>query len=163
MQTMTVADVCGTSAMRALVVPQDTPLAVAIGHFSQDHDLRGIFLVDEQERLAGVVNKQDLLDWLRLQLAMPALAKPPSLVQMRRVVMARTVGDLARKDSVETAVTLADSLAEALQKMASHNLNDIPVVDENGRIINDLRLSEALACVLNFASDGEQVTNPKED
>jgi hypothetical protein len=29
--------------------------------------------------------------------------------------------------------------------MFQHNLVDIPVLDENGRIVNDLRLSEVLA------------------
>lgn len=134
--------------MRALVVSYDMPLEEAIGHFAQDHDLRGIFLIDEHERLVGVVNTQDLLDWVRVGLALPPQAQPPSIAQVRRLVKAERVGDLARSDSVETAVTLHDTLADALDKMTRHNLIDIPVIDGNGRVINDLRLSEVLAFVL---------------
>ncbi len=148
MQTVSVAKVCETSKMQALIVPQNMPLAEAIWHFAQDHDLRGIFLIDEQERLVGVVNKQDLLDWVRVELALPPQTQSPSIAQVRRIVMAETAGDLARVDSVETAVSLSDTLADALNKMTRHNMVDIPVVDEDGRIVNDLRLSEVLAFII---------------
>ena len=39
-------------------------------------------------------------------------------------------------------------LPDALQKMTYHKLADIPVLDANGRIVNDLRLSEILAYML---------------
>lgn len=148
MQTVIVAEICETSEMQALVVPQTMPLAEAIGHFARDHDLRGFFLTDEDGRLTGVVNKHDLLNWARVELALPPKTQFPSIAQVRRVVMAETVGDLARSDSVETAVTLNDTLATVLDKMTRHNQTDIPVVDESGRVINDLRLSEVLAFVL---------------
>lgn len=148
MQSITVAKVCETSKMQALVVPHTMPLAEAIWHFAQNHDLRGIFLTDDDERLVGVVNKQDLLDWVRVELALPPQTQSPSLAQVRRVVMAESVGDLAQPDSAETAVALHDSLADALNIMTRYNMADIPVVDAHGRIVNDLRLSEVLAFVL---------------
>ncbi|MBE2202424.1 MAG: CBS domain-containing protein [Anaerolinea sp.] len=146
MQTVTVAEVCQTPKVQALVVSRKMPLAEAIWHFVQDHDLRGIFLTDENGRLVGVVNKQDLLAWVRLELSLAT--ETLSAAQVRRVVLAETVGDLARADSAETAVTLHDTLATALNKMVRYNQTDIPVVDGDGRIVNDLRLSEVLAYVL---------------
>lgn len=148
MHTIYVAEVCKTSTLHALVAPQGMPLAKAIQHFMQDCNLRGIFLVDDAGRLTGVLNKHDLLDWVRVAFPLPPQGPYPLKAQLRRAVMAETAGDLARAESVETAVTLQDSLAVALQKMVRYNLVDIPVLDENGRIVNDLRLSEILAYLL---------------
>ncbi len=148
MHTISVAKVCRTSKLHALVAPRNMPLTEAIQRFVEDINLRGIFLVDETGRLTGVLNKHDLLNWVRVAFPLPAEGPYPLRAELRRAVMAETAQDLARPDSVETAVTLQDSLAVALQKMVRHNLVDIPVLDESGRIVNDLRLSEILAYLL---------------
>lgn len=153
MKTIKVADIYKTSDMRALVVPAEMPLADAIARFATDLELRGLFIVDETGRLAGVLSAQDILNWVRLELAMPPQTQAPAMAQVRRLVMAETVGHLAASGSAETAVSTHDSLADALDKMTRHNLTDIPVVDEAGRIINDLRLSEILVYVLQTGGD----------
>lgn len=148
MQTITVAEVCETSTLHALVIAENLPLKETVQHFIQDVDLRGIFLVDATGKLTGVINKHDLLDWVRVEFALPVEGPAPTMMQVRRVVMAETAKDLARPESVNTAVTLEDSLATALQKMVRYNLIDIPVIDDTGRIVNDLRLTEILAYIL---------------
>lgn len=148
MQTIKIADICRQSQMQALIMKANTPLEVAIQEFAGNHYVRGIFLVDDEERLVGVVNKQDILNWIRLEVSLPPQTASPSLVQMRRLLQAELIEDIALPDSDETAVSLDDTLADALNTMTRHNLVDIPVVDENGRIVNDLRLSEVLALVL---------------
>ena len=40
------------------------------------------------------------------------------------------------------------AVADALHKMTYYQLTDIPVVDDQGRVINDLRLSEILTFML---------------
>lgn len=134
--------------MQALVVRDDMPLAAAIARFAHDLQLRGLFLTDGDGRLTGVINKQDILNWVRLSLALPPQTQAPAMTQVRRLVMAETVGHLAAAGSAETAVCLHDTLATALDRMTQYNLTDIPVVDDDGRIVNDLRLSEILAFVL---------------
>ena len=145
----TVGKVCAQSPMRALIVREDTPLVTAIDQFSSNHDHRAIFIINEAEQLVGVVNNHDLLHWARLRLQMPLNEKWISINRARHLVLADFVRDLAVPYSEETAVTFQDSLADALEKMTSRNLADIPVVDENGRIVNDLRLSEILAFAMN--------------
>jgi len=44
-----------------------------------------------------------------------------------------------------------DALDTALNRMARYGLTAIPVVDEQGRVVNDLRLSEILAFALEKA------------
>jgi CBS-domain-containing membrane protein len=148
MQTVPVAEVCKQSTMQAMVVDRDAPLAEAVRQFASNHDLRGIFLVDEQGQLAGVINKQDLLHWVSMLVEKPISREPMSVGQIRRLVNARRMADLAAPGSENAALRLEETLAEALQKMTYFNLSDMPVVDENNQIINDLRLSEILAYVL---------------
>lgn len=149
MQTIYVKEVCEQSEMQALVVDRETSLSDAVKQFATNHNLRGIFITDDKGRLVGVINKQDLLQWVTLQLNQRPNGEPMSIGQMRRLVNAQKVSDLAASGSESAALYLKDTLADALHKMTSFNLADIPVVDSNGRIINDLRLSEILLFMVN--------------
>ncbi len=149
MQTIYVAEVCEQSQMQALVVDGKLALVDVVREFATNHDLRGIFITDKNNRIAGVINKQDLLHWVGLQLNQGPPGQPMPVGQMRRMLNAQSVADLAAPGSQNAAVSLNDTLADALQILISNNLSDIPVVDENGRIINDLRLSEILLFMVN--------------
>lgn len=135
--------------MRALVVGKATPLEVAIQQFAADtHGRRAIFVTDENGRLQGVVNNHDLLHWARLRLDLPHMDVTLPIGKIRRLMSAETILDLAVPGSENTAVSLDNTLAETVNKMARYNLEDIPVLDENGRVVNDLRLSEILSFAL---------------
>ncbi len=148
MKTITVAQLCKTSHLRSLVMHQDTPLDAVINKFTTDHMLRGIFLVNDDNRLVAILNHHDLLNWARLRFGFSTREHFLSIGQVRRLVKAERVRDLAVPEQGQTAVTLEDSLATALEKMVKYNLIDIPVVDRDGRIVNDLLLSEILSFVL---------------
>ena len=145
MKTVLIADVSATSDMQALVVEGDMPLADAVRKFATNHDLRGIFLTGEDGLLTGVINKIDLLNWVSIQLDQLPAGEPLGKGQMRRLLNAKRVADLAAVGSEQAAVRLDETVADALQKMTYHGLADIPVIDANGLIVNDLRLSEILA------------------
>ena len=134
--------------MQAMIVNKDMPLAEAVYQFANNHDLRGIFLIDENDHLSGVINKRDLLNWVKVQFSVPTAGQSMSIGQMRRLVKAQRIADLAAVGSENAAVRLEETLADALEKMTSYDFADIPVVDADGRIVNDLRLSEILAYML---------------
>ena len=79
-----------------------------------------------------------------MQLNQVPAGEPLSRGQMRRLLKAERAADLAAAGSEEAAVHLDETVADALQKMTYDGLTDIPVVDADGRIVNDLRLSEIL-------------------
>ncbi len=137
--------------MQAMVVKEDLLLSEAVNQFATNHDLRGIFLTDASDRISGIINKRDLLNWVSMQLSAPQSGRQLTVGQMRRLLKAQKVSDLAVNGSEDAAVRLDETLADALEKMTHYELADIPVVDENGRIVNDLRLSEILAYMLNDA------------
>ncbi len=103
-----------------------------------------------------MVNKIDLLNWVSMQMDQLPAGEPLTKGQMRRLLGARHVSDLAAKGSTEAAVRLDETVADALYKMTSHKLADIPVVDADGRIVNDLRLSEILAYMLAMVAGVER-------
>jgi Mg/Co/Ni transporter MgtE len=57
---------------------------------------------------------------------------------------ASSTEEVARPDSAEAAVRLDDPLSEALRKMLVLDLICLPVVDEAGKIIGDLKFTEIL-------------------
>jgi len=152
MQTVLIADVCATSEMQALVVKGDMLLADAVRQFANNHDLRGIFLTGENDLLTGVINKIDLLNWVSMQLNQLPAGEPLTVGQMRRLLNAKRLADLATVGSEEAAVRLDETVGDALRTMTYYKLADIPVLDANGRIANDLRLSEILAFMLDNQS-----------
>jgi len=157
MKTLRVAQVCTQAPMHALVVQQDTPLEEVIRDFASDHTLRGIFLVDDAGRLAGVINRHDLLAWARFQFNLSSRSEPLRLSQVRRMVSAAHACDLAAPGSRQAAVRPEDSLEDALERMARYDLTDIPVVDAAGRIVDDLRLSEVLLSALSAQGEAHEV------
>ena len=152
MKLTKVAQVCQISQMLAIIVHQDTLLETAIRHTVDNPHVRGIFLVDDADKLVGVVNSHDLLLWVRIHLGMAPLKNTVSAGKLRRLLFAERILDLARAGSQFAAVQMDTSLADVLDVMSQYDLVDIPVLDENGRIVNDLRLSEVLAFTLNQTS-----------
>ena len=78
--------------------------------------------------------------------------------KVRRLISATTIADLAGRNSERMSVSLKETLADALARMATFELEDIAVLDEQGRIVNDLRLSEVLSFALRM--ERGQSSNP---
>lgn len=148
MESTPIARVCQYSPMQALVVAPDQPLEEVIDELAHARSRYAIFLADADGRFVGVVSNSDLLDWARLQFdLLPGEFRLP-VSKVRRLLAAEKIGDLAVPDSQQMAVRLDDTLGLALRKMSSYTLEDIAVLDSDGRIVNDLRLSEVLAFAL---------------
>lgn len=152
MKLTKVAEICQISQMLAIILHQDKPPETAIRHVVDNPQVRGIFLVDDADKLAGVINSHDLLLWVRIHAGMTPFKNSASTGKLRRLLFAERIIDLARGGSQLAAVQMDTSLGEVLDVMFQYDLVDIPVLDENGRIVNDLRLSEVLAFTLNQTS-----------
>lgn len=147
MKQTLVSEVAALSTMKALVLVQDTPLVEAIDRYASNEGEHGIFLCDENGVLTGVVADADMLDWARLQFdVMPG--DPLPVGKVRRLMSATHISDLAGRNSERMSVTVNETLADALERMAMFELDDIAVLDETGQIVNDLRLSEVLSFAL---------------
>lgn len=150
-----VRDVFDPARTLALIVDEDTPFEEVIRRFAERTDLRGIFVVDAKRRLTGVITRTDLLSWASLVFRSPG---PPSRVgwgRLFRLARATTAKEACQPHSHLSRVSPDDPLDEALARMVAHKLIDLPVVDADGRILGDLRLTELLVKALDVAERGQ--------
>ncbi len=145
--TLRVRDVVDIDQSRAVIIPNSTPFEEVVRAFAQRGDLRGIFVVDAQEHLTGVITRQDLLHWAAERLRVPD-PRGQDWRDVYRVMTASTAKQACRKRSAECAVRLDDPLERVLAKMFENELIDVPVVDEQGHIVGDVRLTEILRKVI---------------
>lgn len=144
MSEVTVRDLMVPTLDHVLLLQVDTPLDEFIKRFADNEELRSIFLVDDERRLRAVVTRQDLIRWVRLQLKVKREILRPQLAGVRRLAKAVHAIDISHTASPGAAVGLDDPIHLALEKMARYDLTDIPVIDDEGRVIGDLRLSQLL-------------------
>jgi CBS domain-containing protein len=151
LKRLTVRDACSFDPNPSLIVGPDEDFAEIIQRFATLPELRGIFVVDNEKHLLGVITRTDLLDWARVKIGDPVemLSTPvEDAIRLISLMRASTVGQFMRPDSHCSAVKLDDSLAYALRLMIKMNLIVLPVVDEANRVVEDLKLSELLALAI---------------
>ncbi|MFN2235238.1 MAG: HPP family protein [Anaerolineales bacterium] len=118
-----------------------------IKNFAQHVEIKGIFVVDEDDRFLGVITRTDMLDWARAKLG-TILYKPLTdmneTIRLVTLIGASKVGDILRPETKNAAVNQNDTLGEALKIMVDIDLIVLPVVNESLHVIGRLRLSEIL-------------------
>ena len=144
MKTIQVGDVYKLHGTASLIVPENTSLEDVITKFALEPSIRGAFLTDSRGRLAGVITRVDLLKRTRLQLYGGKGRHEIRPWEFFRIVDAKKAKDLVRSYGKELTVRETDNLQTALDKMLDYEEDVIPVIDKEGKILGDLRLSEVL-------------------
>jgi len=106
--------------------------------------LGGIFLVDSKLRFAGLIMRIDLLRWAHIRIAGGKGRHEIVLSEFYRIADARKAKDLVAPDTQMLSAKEGDTLQAALDKMLDYEQDEIPVVDDEGKIVGDLGLSEVL-------------------
>ncbi|MFR9798177.1 CBS domain-containing protein [Streptomyces sp. MS06] len=104
-----------------------------------EHRISGLPVVDEDERVIGVLSESDLLsrqaqapDPYRRRHRLPAVTLTKSARRDAAKARARTAGQLMTEPPV--TVHADDTVAEAARTMAEHGVERLPVVDEHDRL-----------------------------
>ncbi len=119
-----------------------------MGTFAREPAVRGVFLVDANRRFAGLVTRVDLMRWAHLKLSGRKGRLELPIFEFFRIVDASKAMDLAHSDGKRLSVRESDPLQTALEKMLDEEEDVLPVLDSDGRVLGDLRLSEVLWSVL---------------
>ncbi|MDD5501436.1 MAG: CBS domain-containing protein [Candidatus Omnitrophica bacterium] len=151
-----VADVYKLHGDATISIPADSSLEDVIGTLIREPSLRGIFLVNSKQRLVGMVTRLDLIRWAHLNLTGGKGRHEIPISELFRIVDARKAKDLASGDPHVLAVRENDTLQAALDKMLDYEEDVIPVLDSEGKVSGDLRLSEVLWWVLAFGRRATQ-------
>ena len=148
MRAIPVSDVYQLSEDAYLAVPEDTSLEEVINRFAHEPGIRAIFLVDKKSRFAGTIRRADLMKWLYFQLFGRAGGQKASTGEVLRIAFAKEARDLARGDWKYFGVKTGDTLQTALDRMIAYGDATIPVLDDEGRIVGDLRVTDILLKVI---------------
>lgn len=146
MKTIKVSEVFDPTTSQAAIISESESLENVIISFVRDPRARGIFLVDAEERFAGVITRSDLLKWAYLRFGrQPGSGRVNiSRRDIYRFVYSTLAKDVAHGSWRTLGVRLSDDLETALNQMFEHDEIDIPVLDEDGKILGDLKVSEVL-------------------
>ena len=160
MKTILVKDVYQLHGTATDTISEDTSLEHIISRFANEPGLRGVFLIDARQRLSGIVTRADLMKWAHFQLYGGKGRYELSISEFFRIADAKKAKDLARRDGRSLGIKETDSLQTALDKMLDVEEDVLPVIDNQGKILGDLRLSEVLLKAIEL---GKQVRENNRD
>jgi CBS domain pair. len=143
-QCLLVSDVYKLHECISTSIYADSPVDEVLGSFMHNPSLCGIFLVDSKLQFVGLIMRIDLLRWAHIRIAGGKGRHEIVLSEFYRIADARKAKDLVAPDTQKLSVKEGDTLQIALDKMLDYEQDVIPVLDEEGRILGDLSLSEVL-------------------
>jgi CBS-domain-containing membrane protein len=145
--TVLVKDVFEIAKTLSLIVDEEEQITSIIKHYAEKPSLRGIFVVDKEQRLKGLITHSDLLQWAKYKIGAD-IERPTHIDEINRYVYSTIAKDIINRYSSETYVKPEDSLISALEMMLNKDLITLPVVDDQKKIVGDLILSEVLDAII---------------
>jgi CBS-domain-containing membrane protein len=122
-----------------------------IQNFALHCELRGVFVVDDDNRFLGVITRTDQLDWAQAKLGaflLRPLTDMDKAIRLITLIGSASVGDILRPETKNAAVLVDNTLAHTLKKMIETDLIILPVIDEARQIIGSITLTEILNMAL---------------
>lgn len=156
-----VREVYNPERMHSLLVDEEESISTIIQEFAEEPALRGIFVVDKEKIFKGVITRWDLLNWAKFKLgAMIDRRRIHEASHARNIIenlityaYSTTAMELVPEDGHNAYVRPEDNVIVALNLMMSLDLIDVPVIDEKGKIIGDLKLTEILNKIIQISTN----------
>ena len=144
-RALTVGDVYQLITTEAKTIDENAPKQEAIEvMLSGASSAHSVYVINSIGKLRGVITIDDIIDSIAIRIGY--IPKDLSLKTARKLLCCQP---LALQVIVRHLyVTKESDLQTALKKMADNNLTDLPVVDEDGKIIGDLNAIEILKCII---------------
>jgi CBS domain-containing protein len=118
----------------ACEIPPDAKIAAIVDAFVRAPDLHHVCIVDEGSRLLGLLNRKRLFKSI-FSHHIAADSRISSLLQLHT---AEISSDIMITDIVTT--TESEEIDAVIARMIEKNIREVPVMDENGRVIGFLTL-----------------------
>ena len=138
MKKLTVARARKLIVERPVVVHKDETLPELVLAITTDPKTRSIYVVDDDERLIGMITIHDIIN-----VAFPTLATLDTLgYRTSKLLSVKTAEDMV----TGTLIYAKDDepLEDVLRRMIDHNIEELPVVDDNLHVIGEINLLEML-------------------
>ncbi len=115
---------------------------------------RAVYVVDSGQKLLGIISFRDILRVTNARLG-ARRAGVTGFFRYLRDVFRDDVSTMMRRP---VTVKPSTNLLEALEKMEEFKMNDIPVVDEEGKLVGELKGLEILHFALKDIKRGDEET-----
>jgi len=134
-----VADLMKTINDRPIpAVSANASTASIVDSFAGRRHSRIVYVLDEEDRLCGVISLGSLVRHVFFHYHDDSMDMP-GIISM---AIAETARDFMRRDPLST--TPSEGLEQVLERMIAHNIKEIAVLDERGRVLADLTLVDIL-------------------
>ncbi len=146
MSHLSVAVISENSPQRALFVSPEMRLEAVLERLLEENTRKSIFLINDEGVLTGIVNLKELLVWGWLHLGLLNVPFPTlSERKLRRLARSQFAADLQIPNSQDMTISFQTSVEEAMDTLLLSSQDVVAVVNENGRVINDLHIDDLLA------------------
>lgn len=137
---MKVGEVHENMIGKPALVTEDALLRDAVESITQNLASRKVYVVDEEGFLKGVIRIETLLRLVGYKVGV----RKAGVISFLKFLSG--IFDENVTEFMETPITVTNEhkLLDALQKMVEYHLNDLPVVDAEGRIVGELLSLEFL-------------------
>ncbi len=143
---------------RTLKASESDSIEAAVRRFVHQPDVHTLFVIDEHKALKGMVKLHHILNWVKLKLGMHIgdranmrMAGAFQAFEIIRLCQSQTIGDIL---SPAPAVKPTDTLEQALHILVHEQLEEVPVVDDQGKLLGEVRLTQLLSRLLDTAPEG---------
>lgn len=140
----TVGEVFEGDLRRGAVVSDSTPLPEIVETLDFQGPLEALYVLDAREIYYGLVTRSDLLGWLEQELASPQTRTGFPWTELGEVLEGAHAGDAVNPDSRNVPVEPRDPLDRALRNMMQASLTVVPVLNPDGGLEGELRLTRVL-------------------
>ncbi|MFA5055279.1 MAG: CBS domain-containing protein [Dehalococcoidia bacterium] len=144
MKTITVKEIYSPTDSCYLCFQENAPITGIAEKFAHDPSLRAVFLTDSKGKFTGMVRRSDMMKWLYLQIYGKVGGGDVSTGDAIQFTLAKEAIDIARGNADSIGVKPEDTLQKALDKMIAHKESIVPVLDNEDKILGDLRASTVL-------------------
>lgn len=138
MKTLKVRDLLPFSQSAPSLVRTDATLRDVVGKLVEDRATREVYVVDEENRFQGVITVRRLARFVFSALV-PDRSSATDLLEL---VSAENAEDLAIRKSA--CVHEDDPFEHVIDLMLRHEINEMPVVDDERVIVGNVNLLEIL-------------------
>jgi CBS domain-containing protein len=138
MRTLKVKDLLPLSRTEPTIVPAEAGLREVARKMVEDLTTREVYVTEREGCFLGVITLRRLARWTFAS-ELPAEVSPTELLDF---LSSETAGDLALRKPAY--VREEDPLERLLGVLFRYDINEIPVVDAEGRIVGNLNMLELL-------------------
>ncbi|WP_455391665.1 CBS domain-containing protein [[Eubacterium] cellulosolvens] len=136
-----VKDVFEILSGKPAIVKEGSVLKDAVEAIIQRSTSRKVYVVDDAGKLEGMITIETLLRHVGYRVGVRETGMI-SFFKFLSGILKEDVADIMEKP---VTITKKHKILDALQMMVEHHLNDLPIVDEEERIIGELHSFQILA------------------